>query len=74
MSSEDKYFIQNPKIDYLFGYHGDLPVQTKQDKFKPIKAVQIDEDGGEKAVNDLYAKNPNKNSLRSFRKKSGNLP
>jgi len=68
MSLEDKYFVQNPKIDYLFGYHGNLPVQTKQDKFKPIRAVQINEDGSENIVNDLYVKNPDKNSLAVFQK------
>ena len=36
-------YRQNPNIDFLFGYFGDMPVPTKQDGYKPIDAVEIDE-------------------------------
>lgn len=29
-------YNQNPNIDFLFGYFGELPVPTKQDGYKPI--------------------------------------
>lgn len=38
-------FRQNPNIDFLFGYFGDLDVPTKQDTFRPINAISIDENG-----------------------------
>ena len=51
-------YHQNPNIDYLFGYFGNQPVLTKQDKFKPIEISQINENGTEEILNNFYVKNP----------------
>lgn len=61
-----KTFYKNPKIDFLFGYFGDLPVSTKQDKFKPIDVVGVDPDGNEHFSRDFYQKKPPKESIQNF--------
>lgn len=67
MNKDDSItFYKNPKIDFLFGYFGDLPVSTKQDKFKPIEVVEIDTDGKEEILNNFYMKKPPKDSIQSF--------
>lgn len=59
-------FYKNPKIDYLFGYFGDLPVATKQDKFKPVKVIGIAPDGKEQIMKDFFMKKPPKSSIQKF--------
>jgi hypothetical protein len=51
-------FVQNPKLDYLFGYFGDQEIRTKQDKFKPVEAVKINDDGTEDVLKNFYVKSP----------------
>lgn len=60
------FFRQNPNIDYLFGYFGNKPILTKQDKFKPIEILDIDENGTEIILNNFYVKNPNSDSSEKF--------
>ena len=36
-------FRQNPKIEILFGFYGRKLIPTKQDKFKPLEAYEIDD-------------------------------
>ena len=40
---KDIIFRQNPNIDFLFGYFGNLDVPTKQDTYQPIDVVEVDE-------------------------------
>ncbi|WP_417371454.1 RusA family crossover junction endodeoxyribonuclease [Gelidibacter japonicus] len=67
---KEKYvtFKQNPNIDFLFGYFGDLSVPTKQDGYKPIETVQIDEDGVETILRDFYQRKPETASVQKFKK------
>ncbi len=67
---KEKYvtFRQNPNIDFLFGYFGNMPVPTKQDGYKPIEAVQIDEDGVETILKDFYQRKPETASVQKFKK------
>lgn len=60
-------FRQNPNIDFLFGYFGNMDVPTKQDTFKPIDAVGVDEDGRERVLSDFYIKRPNSKSVNAFK-------
>ena len=66
----EKYvtFRQNPNIDFLFGHFGDMPVPTKQDGYKPIEVVQIDEDGVETILKDFYQRKPDTVSVQKFKK------
>lgn len=68
--NKEKYvtFKQNPNINFLFGYFGDMPVPTKQDGYKPIEAVQIDEEGGEIILRDFYQRKPETASVQKFKK------
>ena len=59
-------FIQNPKIDYLFGMYGGKPIPTKQDKFSPANVTQLNEDGTEEAIRNFYTKNPDSPSVIEF--------
>ena len=60
-------YKQNPNVDFLFGYFGELPVPTKQDGYKPIKAVQIDEDGVETILRDFYQRKPETASVQKLK-------
>lgn len=60
-------FRQNPKIDFLFGYFGDLIVPTKQDGFKPIDVIETNENGEEAVLKNFYMKNPETSSVLKFR-------
>lgn len=68
MTEKEKYvtFYKNPKIDYLFMLCGGKPVPPKHDQFKPIEALEIDEDGNEKIIKDFYVKKPGKNAVIEF--------
>lgn len=59
-------YQQNPNLDYLFGYFGNEPITTKQDKFKPIKVIEIDENGAENVLTDFYVKNPSHDASKKF--------
>jgi len=61
-------FIQNPNIDFLFGYFGAMKVPTKQDGYKPINAIQIDEDGIETILKHFYQRKPETTSVQNFKK------
>jgi len=61
-------YRQNPKIDFWFGYHGNMDVPTKQDTWKPINAVEIDENGVETILRNFYVKRPDSNSVNAFKK------
>ncbi|WP_269684319.1 RusA family crossover junction endodeoxyribonuclease [Flavobacterium lacustre] len=60
-------FQQNPKIDFLFGYFGNLIVPTKQDGFKPIDLIETNENGEETVLKNFYLKNPETSSVIKFR-------
>ena len=60
-------FKKNPNIDYLFGYFDGMQVPTKQDAFKPIDVIEIDENGAENILKEFYQKKPEKNSVRNFK-------
>ncbi len=62
-----KYFVKNPNIDFMFGYFGNQPILTKQDKFKPVQLTSITEDGKEEVLNNFYVKNPDSDSLERFK-------
>lgn len=66
---EDKYvtFRQNPNIDFLFGYFDGMQIPTKQDAYKPIDVVEIDENGAETILKEFYQKKPEKNSIKNFK-------
>jgi Holliday junction resolvase RusA-like endonuclease len=66
---EDKYvtFRQNPNIDFLFGYFDGMQIPTKQDAYKPIDVVEIDENGAEPILKEFYQKKPEKNSIKNFK-------
>jgi len=68
MSGNKNYviFYQNPKIDFLFGIFGGKPIPPKHDQFKPIRVVEIDENGNEKILKDFYVKKPGKNAVIEF--------
>jgi Holliday junction resolvase RusA-like endonuclease len=59
-------FTQNPRLDYLFGYYGEQEIRTKQDKFKPINAVEVQPDGTEHILKNFYVKEPSKESHKAF--------
>lgn len=63
---EEKTFYQNPKVEYLFGTFGYGPIPTKQDKFKPIDIIGVDESGKEKILKDFYQKKPDRDALIEF--------
>lgn len=60
-------FRQNPNIDFLFGYFDGMQVPTKQDAFKPIDVVAIDENGTETVLKDFYQRKPEKASIQNFK-------
>jgi Holliday junction resolvase RusA-like endonuclease len=60
-------FRQNPKIDFLFGYFGNLIVPTKQDGFKPIDVIETNDKGEETVLKNFYIKNPETSSILKFR-------
>ena len=60
-------FRQNPNIDFLFGYYDGMEIPTKQDAFKPIYKVEIDENGVEKILKEFYQRKPEKASVRNFK-------
>lgn len=60
-------FRQNPKVEVLFGFYGGNPIPTKQDKFKPLKAFEIDEDGNEVELKNFYERKDDKNSIQEMK-------
>jgi Holliday junction resolvase RusA-like endonuclease len=64
---KNKAFVMNPKIDFLFGYFGDLQVPTKQDTFRPIDVIGVDEKGKETILRNFYVKRPNSKSVNAFK-------
>ncbi len=67
MSNETITYYQNPKIEILFGFFGGKPIPTKQDKFKPLKAYETDEDGNEIEIKYLYERKEDKNSIQDMK-------
>lgn len=67
MEKGSAIFRKNPNIDFLFGYIGNLDVPTKQDTYKPIDVVGVDENGVEKVLRDFYIKRPNSQSVNAFK-------
>lgn len=59
-------YYQNPKTDYLFGFFGGSPIPTKQDKFKQLSIIQVDDDGTRKLLNNIYTKKPNEFAIQEF--------
>lgn len=66
-SKKTKTYQQNPNIDYLFGYLGGEAVPTKQDAFKPVDLVEIDEMGVETILKDFYVRKPETSSVKKFK-------
>ncbi len=64
---KNKAFVMNPNIDFLFGYFGDLQVPTKQDTFRPIDVIGVDEKGKETILRNFYVKRPNSKSVNAFK-------
>jgi Holliday junction resolvase RusA-like endonuclease len=60
-------FRQNPKVEILFGFYGGKPIPTKQDKFKPLKAFELDEDGNEVEFKNFYERKDDKNSIQEMK-------
>lgn len=60
-------FRQNPNIDFLFGYFDGMQVPTKQDAFKPIDVVAIDENGTETVLKDFYQRKTEKALIQNFK-------
>lgn len=60
-------YRQNPKIDFLFGYFGEMPVPTKQGGYKPVEMIQTDENGIETIIKDFYVKKPDTQSIAKFK-------
>jgi Holliday junction resolvase RusA-like endonuclease len=60
-------FIQNPNIDYLFGYMGGEPVPTKQDAFKPVEVIEVNSEGEETILKDFYRRKPETSSVEKFK-------
>ena len=67
MSEKTVTYRQNPKVEILFGFYGGKPIPTKQDKFKPIKAFEIDEDGNEVELKNFYERKEDKNSIQEMK-------
>lgn len=67
MAQEYITFYKNPKIEILFGFYGGKPIPTKQDKFKPIQAIAVDEEGNEIEVKNLYERKEDKNSIQEMK-------
>ena len=62
--SKKTTFYTNPKIEILFGFIGGKPIITKQDKFIPLPAFEVDEDGNEKEIKNLYFRKEDKKSMQ----------
>ena len=60
-------FRQNPNIDFLFGYFDGMEIPTKQDAYKPIDVVEIDENGAETILKEFYQRKPEKASVQNFK-------
>ena len=67
MKENEIIYYQNPKIDYLFGYFGDLEVPTKQGGFKPIEMIETKQDGTEEIINNFYVRKPDTQSINKFK-------
>lgn len=65
MENSVKY-VANPKLDFLFGMYGGVPIPTKQDKFVYADLVQINDDGIEEVLKNFYTKKPNSKSVEEF--------
>lgn len=61
-----KTFVQNPKVDYLFGLIGNKPIPTKQDKFVPATVIQSNDDGSEEELKIFYTKKPDTDAVLEF--------
>lgn len=66
-NAKSKTFRQNPKIDFLFGYFGNMPVPTKQGGYKPVEMIETKEDGTEIILRDFYIKKPDTSSIAKFK-------
>lgn len=70
MEKDKKDYItyrQNPNIDFLFGYTDGMEVPTKQDAYKPIDGIKIDENGTGTILKDFYQRKPEKSSVQNFK-------
>ena len=67
--NKDEYIIfkQNPNLDFLFGYFGKMPIPTKQDGYKPIDFVGIDDESAETVLKDFYQRKPETLSVQKFK-------
>jgi Holliday junction resolvase RusA-like endonuclease len=61
-------FKQNPNVDFLFGYFNGMQVPTKQDAFKSIDVLAIDDNEAETILKDFYQRKPEKASILKFKK------
>lgn len=67
MKDDYATYYKNPKIDILFGFYGGKPIPTKQDKFKPLEAYSVDDNGDEIEVKNLYERKEDKNSIKEMK-------
>jgi Holliday junction resolvase RusA-like endonuclease len=68
MASKEKIFYKNPNIEFLFGFMGGAAIPTKQDKYKPIQMIRVEDDGKETVLDDFYIKKPDKDAVIEFHK------
>jgi Holliday junction resolvase RusA-like endonuclease len=66
-NKKTKTFIQNPKIDILFGYVG-ATIPSKREDFKPVQMIAVNDDGTEEVLNNFYVKKPSTQSVLQFEK------
>lgn len=66
MENENKIYRKNPKLDFLFGYFGDIPVPTKQETYQPVDVIGTDENGVESILRNFYIKRPDSKSVKAF--------
>ncbi|WP_017258477.1 RusA family crossover junction endodeoxyribonuclease [Pedobacter arcticus] len=57
---------KNPKVDVLIRIYDLPPVPTKQDAYKPLNAWQVNKDGTEQILNNIYSRKPNNNTIKDF--------
>ena len=61
--NENVILYKNPKVEILFGFFGE-EIPTKQDKYKPLKAIFENENGESIEVNSIYEKKEDKNTAK----------
>lgn len=71
MASKKVAIKKHPNLDWAVAFMGGPAIPTKQDKFKPLIGYQgiMQDDGAETIFDELYIKNPAKQSIQDFEAK-----